>query len=388
MTKTEKLSLLNAGTMEERLTNLEKLIAAETQSPEVRPQFANNHIHTTYSFSPYSPTAAVYFAREAGLQTAGMMDHDSIGGAEEFRLAGKIAGIATTCGMECRVDMRDTPLAGRRLNHPDQKGTAYMAVHSVMPHRIAYLQEKTAVMRERRNVRNRKMVEQINALMSPFGINLDFDVDVLPVSLYREGGTVTERHLLWALSGKLLTTKGVSGTIEVLEGLGIIISPSQKAKLSADNDSVQYDLLGMLKAELVERFYIPATDELFTLSELVRLAEEVGAILCYAYLGNVGESVTGDKRTQEFEDGFLEELFAVLKAEGVRGMTYMPSRNSDEQIARVQALCKEYGMIEICGEDVNSPDQSFICAKLEDPRCSHLVGATWNLIEREREGAV
>ena len=388
MTKSEKLSLLNANTMEERLANLEKLIAAETQTPQAKPQFANNHIHTTYSFSPYSPTAAVYFAREAGLQTAGIMDHDSIGGAEEFRRAGEIAGIAVTCGIECRVDMRDTPFAGRRLNHPDQKGVAYMAVHSVMPDQIAYLQETTVEMRKRRNTRNRMMVQRINALMSPIAISLDFDTDVLPTSLYHEGGAVTERHLLWALSGKLLAIKGVSKTIEALEELGIVITETQKAKLFAEDDSVQYDLLGILKAELVEQFYIPATDELFSLSELAHLAEEVGAILCYAYLGDVGESVTGDKRAQAFEDCFLDELFIALKDVGVRGITYMPSRNSDEQIARLQGLCKEYGMLEICGEDVNSPNQSFICDKLVDPRFSHLVEATWNLIEREKKGKI
>ena len=60
----------------------------------------NNHIHTIYSFSPYSPTAAVYQSRLAGLATCGLMDHDSIGGAEEFTEAGRILGIATTQGCE------------------------------------------------------------------------------------------------------------------------------------------------------------------------------------------------------------------------------------------------------------------------------------------------
>ena len=94
--------------MEERLENLKTLIANEKEHPAVKPEFANNHIHTTYSFSPYSPTAAVYVARAEGLETAGIMDHDSIGGAEEFRLAGEIAGIGTTCGMECRVSLDGT----------------------------------------------------------------------------------------------------------------------------------------------------------------------------------------------------------------------------------------------------------------------------------------
>ena len=55
----EVLKLLNADSAEQRLQNLKKVIEAETSHPEVRPEFANNHIHTIYSFSPYSPTAAV-----------------------------------------------------------------------------------------------------------------------------------------------------------------------------------------------------------------------------------------------------------------------------------------------------------------------------------------
>ena len=39
----------------------------------------NNHIHTCYSFSPYSPTKAVWMADQAGLSTAGIMDHAKFG---------------------------------------------------------------------------------------------------------------------------------------------------------------------------------------------------------------------------------------------------------------------------------------------------------------------
>ena len=45
------------------------------------------------SFSPYSPTASVYAARMEGLCTAGIIDHDSISGAEEFLEAAKLHGM-------------------------------------------------------------------------------------------------------------------------------------------------------------------------------------------------------------------------------------------------------------------------------------------------------
>ena len=53
------LNKLNAPTREKRLENL-KAVLKTTQFPPEVPQYINNHIHTTYSFSPYSPTAAVY----------------------------------------------------------------------------------------------------------------------------------------------------------------------------------------------------------------------------------------------------------------------------------------------------------------------------------------
>lgn len=90
-----------------RLGSLEKLLSKVSSAEIAGPQKGadvNNHIHTTYSFSPYSPTKAVWMAYQAGLATAGLMDHDSISGAKEFIEAGKIAGIATTIGVECRVD--------------------------------------------------------------------------------------------------------------------------------------------------------------------------------------------------------------------------------------------------------------------------------------------
>ena len=57
----EILNRLNAPTRAERLANLKALLG-ETKFPPAVPEYINNHIHTTYSFSPYSPTAAVYAA--------------------------------------------------------------------------------------------------------------------------------------------------------------------------------------------------------------------------------------------------------------------------------------------------------------------------------------
>ncbi len=381
----ETIKLLNVPDCAQRLQNLKNILDHETQKPEIKPQYANNHIHTLYSFSPYSPTAAIYVARAEGLQTAGIMDHDSIGGAEEFREAGKIAGIGTTCGMECRVHFSETALCGRRLNNPDQAGIAYMAIHSVPPSGTARLQEAFRPLLERRNARNRKMLENINALMAPHDIHLDFEEDVLPLSWYAAGGSVTERHLLYALSLKIISICGIENCAEFIQNqLGIPLSQKQIGMLGdPENPHLPYDLLGILKAQLVEKIYVPAKEECLSLREVVKLTDEIGAILCYAYLGDVTDSVTGDKKAAKFEDDFLDELFAVLCKEGVKGITYMPARNTEAQIERLQTLCKRHDMLEISGEDVNSSRQSMICKQLALPQFSHLVDMAWNLVKRE-----
>ena len=361
--RNEILKLLNAEDPDERLFNLKKTISEETGAPKSLPQYANNHIHTIYSFSPYSPTAAIYFARAEGLQTAGIMDHDTISGASEFRQAGKLAQMGTTCGMECRASLKGTRLEGRKVNNPDQAGVAYMAIHSVPAGEFKTLSEVFAPLREKRNIRNVKMVDNLNKIIAEYSISIDFDRDVLPLSQYANGGSVTERHLLYALSLKILGMCGGSGCSKfVSDKLKIELSPKLAGYLSDPaNPHIAYDLLGVLKAEFMQRIYIPATEECIAFKDLVKLADETNSILCYAYLGDVGDSVTGDKKAAKFEDDFLDELFETLKEEGVKAVTYMPSRNTPAQIERLQNLCKVYGMKEISGEDVNTPRQSMIC---------------------------
>ena len=53
MIEIDILNKLNAPTREERLANLKEILKT-TEFPPMVPQYINNHIHTTYSFSPYS----------------------------------------------------------------------------------------------------------------------------------------------------------------------------------------------------------------------------------------------------------------------------------------------------------------------------------------------
>lgn len=380
------LEQLNATTKAERLANL-KTVLEGTQFPPAVPQYINNHIHTKYSFSPYSPTAAVYAARAEGLCTAGIVDHDSIAGAEEFLAAAELIGMPATVGMECRVSLKGTRLEGRRTNNPDQAGISYMTIQSVPHDKFQVLDEFFAPYREARSRRNQKMVDNINALLP--GIGLDYDRDVLPLSLAHEGGGVTERHLMYALARKLVEQTGRGQPMtERLTDMGISLSDKQRAQLlDVEYPFYDYDLLGIFKSAFIGKVYVDADEECPPLSEVVKLCRETDACLCYPYLGDVGDSVTGDKKAQKFEDGYLEDVFECMKEEGVWAVTYMPTRNTSAQLERLRGLCGQYGMFQVSGEDINSPRQSFITKVMEDPRFQNLIDATWKLIEHEKTGA-
>ena len=99
-------------------------------------------------------------------------------------------------------------------------------------------------------------------------------------------------------------------------------------------------------------------------------------MLCYAYLGDVTDSVTGDKKAQKFEDDYLDEV-----------MECMPTRNTPAQLARIRELAERHGFIQVSGEDINSPRQSFVIRAMDNPAFSNLIESTWKLIDHETKGA-
>lgn len=364
---------------------MKKIKSGELEKP-ARGNDVNNHIHTTYSFSPYSPTKAVWMAYTAGLATAGIMDHDSISGAREFIEAGKIASIATTIGVECRADFSKTPLNGRTINNPDQDSIAYVALHGIPHTQIDKVKEFFRPYTQHRNIRNAKMVAKINKLIESTGIVLDFEKDVVPVSNFKNGGSITERHVLYTLALKLIDLMGKGQALADFLKNQLKLNVSAKVEgflTDLSNPHYEYDLLGLLKSELVASIYIDATDECPDITEIINLSDSIGAILAYAYLGDIGDSVTGDKKTQKFEDDYIEELSALLHNLGFKAVTYMPSRNSMAQLDRIRALCDKYSFFQISGEDINSSRQSFICMALRNEKFQNLFDATWAMVGHE-----
>lgn len=378
----ELIAKLNGGTVESRLEAL-KAIVEKNPRESIRENDANNHIHTIYSFSPYSPTKAAYMAYLAGLTSAGIMDHDSISGAKEFFEACKILGLGSTCGVEVRAHFNKRHWG--KINHPDQEDCIYMAAHGIPHQNIDAFNAYLDGFRQKRNERNAKMCELINGKFGKFGVNLDFKKDVYPLSMAKDGGSITERHLLFALAKKLEEKFGRGEKLLdfIKNTLGLSVNAKAEGFLSDEaNEHFLYDLLGVLKSDTAF-FYINADEEMPDAEEFIKVAKSFGAIPAYAYLGDVGNSVTGDKRAQKFEDDFLDELIPALKEIGIEAIAYMPTRNTIEQLMRLRELCAKYDLFEISGEDVNSPRQSFECKALARPEFQNLITSTWALIGHE-----
>lgn len=376
------LNKLNAPTSLERLTALKELLQVEKEKPIRRENDANNHIHTIYSFSPYSPTKAAYMAYKSGLTSAGIMDHDSLSGAIEFKKACQMLGLGCTCGVEVRAKFNK---GFGKINHPDQADCIYMAAHGVPAQNLKAFNDYLAFYREKRYLRDQKMCSLITEKYQKFGLNLDFYKDVYPLSQAHEGGSITERHLLYALAVKLEKTFGKTNRLVEFLGndLGLEVSDKAKGYLTdQENPHLLYDLLGVLKSD-AKFFYVDADEEMPVAEDFVKFAKEMGAIPAYAYLGDVGDSVTGDKKTAKFEDSFLDELVVELKKAGFLAIAYMPTRNTYPQLQRIMKLCRDNDFFEISGEDINSSRQKFACEALAKPEFSHLIDSTWALIGHE-----
>jgi hypothetical protein len=367
------------------------LRAWERENP--RPPAAgeiNNHIHTIYSFSPYTPCMAALRAREAGLEAAGSVDHDSIAAAEEMIAACAVLGIGGCAGFEVRADFKaEGPFADRKINNPDSAGLVYMTVQGVPGPKIPLAGEFLAPIRAERLLRTKKMTRGMNGILAEAGCEeIDFQRDIADRSKYAGGGEITERHLLRAAAEVLIRRYGKGPPL--LEGLrarfGVSVSKKTGEFLSdGKNPHYLFDLLGALKSGFLPRIFIqPGEKECPPAREIVDFAASIGAVPAYAYLGDVGESPTGDKRAEKFEDDFIEELFDALARTGFRAVTYMPPRNTAEQLGRVRRLCAERGFMEISGVDINSSRQSFNCPEMLAAGSRHLADTTWALVAHER----
>jgi hypothetical protein len=310
-----------------------------------------------------------------------------------------LLGIGGCVGFELRVsfktgaDGKSGPFAARKINNPDSEGYAYMTVQGIPSQSIPKAADFLAPLRAERLRRTRAMTVSANDLLREAEFpEIGFDRDVVAKSKYTDGGGITERHLTAAIAEKVILKfgKGPELVSGLKSKLGITISPKLDTLLSDPaNPHYLYDLLGILKSEFLPALYIqPDENECIPAERVTSFAKSISAIPAYAYLGDVRESPTGDKKAEKFEDDFIEELFAELSGMGFLAVTYMPPRNTQGQLRVLRRLSAERQLMEISGVDINSSRQSFNCPEVLREEFRHLLDTTWALIAHERLASV
>ena len=326
-----------------------------------------------------------WHARHAGLPAVGVVDHDSIAGADEIIAAGAALQIGVTIGCELRANAGDTPLANRLINAPDLPNILYMVLHAVPRNRYAALQAFLIPIRTRRAQRNGEQVARLNRLLTQFDWEpLDYERDIVPLSEWHNGGSVTERHILLALVTRILqqASPGPAAAAIIESTLGVSLSTDARIRLhDPHNPYYRYDMLDALKQTFLKRFVLPPDEvECPRVRTIVEFGRDIGAIPAYAYLGARDNSPD----TPRFEDDWLDLLMQEIGTIGFLAVTYMPPRNSMTQLRRVRRLCHRHDLIEISGVDINSPRQSFNCPQVMHPEFRHLIASTWALIAHEQ----
>ena len=353
----------------------------------------NNHIHTRFSFAPGFPSLIAYEAIEEELETVGSIDHDSYAAAPEMKESGARFGIGTTVGFELRVDFSDLGFGNKRINNPDSVGIAYVIAHAVPVKYIGEVADFLQPIQVARNLRNMRMVSNLNSILDEKRVQrLDWNSDILPISEAAHGGSITERHILYALSNKILEVIPQEKLLAYVEqNLGITtLTDTNKSRLVEErNPHLAYDLLDALKSSFLPSFYIqPNSNECIPSSRFVSFVRSVQGLQTDAYLGDIlADAKTGDKKAQAFEDDYIDQLVPALKAAGFTSMAYMIPRNTDAQLARIMGLSDQYVMMQINGVDKNSSRHTYRCKEFDPVKHSHLNDSAWALVGHEYEVA-
>ena len=144
------------------------------------------HIHSSASDGSDSPAALVCAAQRAGLSAIALTDHDTISGLPEFLRAADGSGLTAVPGVEISSNLynKEIHILGLFVD-PDS------------PELTSFLED----LRNRRNVRNRQMIEKLNII--------GYQITLEELQAAAPGESVGRPHV-----AELLVRKGYFATIQ------------------------------------------------------------------------------------------------------------------------------------------------------------------------------
>ena len=125
-------------------------------------------------------------AYKSGLSTCGIIDHESVGWMQ--RISGGVphSGCGAYHWIEIRLNWNHTPLKDKMFNDPDQKSLGYFPIHGVACIELAEIEKFFTADPSGKILQESEMVKNIDSILRNYGLGLDFESDVIPVSKWTE----------------------------------------------------------------------------------------------------------------------------------------------------------------------------------------------------------
>jgi len=317
---------------------------------DVETEVVNMHCHTFFSFNAYgfSPSALAWLGRKMGNKIMGIVDFDVLDGVSEFLDACELIEQRGSAGMETRVFIPE--FATREINSPGEPGVYYhMGIGFTSTNAPDEAEKILDDMRSRAALRNRAMVERLNAHLSP--VMIDYDQNVLPLT---PGGTATERHIL--LAYKHAVERMVDDPYPFWAKKMDI--PVDKA-IAMKDDWPSFQ--NLMRSKLMKRggvaYIQPDAGAFPSWEEFHKMVLACQALPCAAWLDGLSKG-----------EQAIEELLDLLISKGVAALNIIPDRNwniSDPETRRIK-IQRLYDIVKIAqnndlplnvGTEMNAPGQ-------------------------------
>lgn len=331
-----------------RKTSLAELKKRELSDPLIVPDKnihdVNLNIHTSSSFSPYSPTLASYMAYKSGVKLACACDYGTLSAGDEFAHSCQKLGISAISGFEITT-----------LREGGEENLT--AIYSLTD---ACKQEFEVLLEGFRGVcveRTKKVCEKINRKLKKYSLLVDFEKDVLSLIKGRKGACLTLKHLYMATGYKLLGKyeKGkpladflrATLCLDIEEGVFNLLC-------DANNPFYIYDLISALRHNFnsVEGGLTPPP-----VKDYLDIAKKYGTAIAYEYNApeNWIKNQTESKKT--LKD--FSKLADKVKSEGFNTVCISAHNLNESILVDFVNLLKEKQMLAIFTEKTEYPRDHF-----------------------------
>lgn len=317
----------------------------------------NLHFHTFFSFNAcgYSPLHILWLAKKRGLRMAGSVDFDVLHALPEFLWGGLTIHLAVSSGLETRIFLPE--FRDKELSSPNEPGVAYYMGNGFtrLPEKDSRAEAILTKLYQIAQTRNQKVLEKINAYLTP--VEVHYEQEVLPLT---PSQNPTERHLVVALA-----TKAEKLIPDLEERIRFwserLEEKSEKVKALLSDRASFYDLIRMKLMKFGGVGYVKQDAGDFpTLQEVNEMIWELHAIPSFSWLYGLSSGEQDTARLFDFcLDARVETIF------------FVPDRNwnvpnEEERRVKVEKMCrmveeaKKRHMPIFVGTELNRYGQKFV----------------------------